>query len=77
MRDRARYGGNSLNIKDENCPPYSPFYIFVSGHIESAQIDDHDGICCKYDFMAGTDWSIVDVSSHIFKIFNNYSHNTL
>lgn len=35
MRDRTRYGGNYLNIKDENCPPYSPFYVFISGHIES------------------------------------------
>lgn len=61
LRDRTRYGGNYLNIKDENCPPYSPFYVFISGHIESGQINDYDGICCKYDFMAGTDWSIVEV----------------
>jgi hypothetical protein len=35
MRDRTRYGGNYLTIKDENCPPYSPFYEFIRGHIES------------------------------------------
>ena len=33
----------------------------MSGHIESGQISDGDGICCKYDFIAGTDWAIVDV----------------
>ena len=60
--DRARYGGNSLPIKDDSKPNYSPFYVFVSGNIESGQINEFDGICCKYDFMAGTDWSIVDVS---------------
>ena len=62
MRDRTRYGGNYLNIKDDKCPPYSPFYVFISGNIESGQISDYDGICCKYDFVAGTDWSIIDVS---------------
>ena len=35
IRDKVRYGGNSLPINDENRPPYSPFYVFISGHIES------------------------------------------
>ena len=65
MRDRSRLGGNYLNINDPNCPKFSPFYVFVNGHIESGQLTDYDGICCKYDFIAGVDWAIVDVSSTI------------
>lgn len=81
MIDRARYGGNNLNIKDENCPPYTPFYLFISGHIESGQINEYDGICCKYDFMTGTDWSIIDVRIHFVIEFNRVIkveyHNTV
>lgn len=63
LRDKQRYGGNYLNVKEgPNKPLYKPFYVFVSGHIESGQINESDGICCKYDFMAGTDWGIVEVS---------------
>jgi hypothetical protein len=62
VRDKARYGGNYLNLKENLKPGFSPFYVFVSGHIESGQINEHDGICCKYDFVAGTDWQIVEVS---------------
>lgn len=72
VRDKARYGGNYLNIKENIKPHYSPFYLFVSGHIESGQIDGHDGICSKYDFIAGTDWQIIEgnrsgVSQHSYK----------
>jgi hypothetical protein len=51
IRDRARYGGNYLNIKENIKPGYTPFYVFVSGHIESGQISEYDGLCCKYDFI--------------------------
>lgn len=61
MRDKARYGGNYLNLKENLKPGFTPFYVFVSGHIESGQIVEKDGLCCKYDFVAGTDWSIVEV----------------
>lgn len=44
----------------------------VCGHIESGELNDFDGICCKYDFVAGTDWAIIDgnksgVSQHCYK----------
>lgn len=66
-----RYGGNYLNVKEDKSK-YSGFHVLVSGHIESAQINDADGICAKYDFIAGTDWSIVEgnrtgVSQHAYK----------
>lgn len=33
-RDEAlRIGGNYMNVKDESCPPYTPFYLIVNGHI--------------------------------------------
>ena len=74
IRDRTRYGGNTLPINDENKPPYSPFYVFISGHIESGQINEFDGISCKYDFVAGTDWKRIDVSinSKTLIILNNF-----
>ena len=72
MKDKTRYGGNYLNVNDENKPPYSPFYLMICGHIESAEIPAYDGICCKYDFISGTDWGVVDgnksgVSQHSYK----------
>lgn len=53
MRDRARYGGNYMNVKGDEDLKYTPFYLFVSGHVESGEISNADGICCKYDYMAG------------------------
>lgn len=35
IRDKMRYGGNYLNVKEENPSSYSSFYLMVSGHIES------------------------------------------
>ena len=71
-RDRMRYGGNYLNIKEDDKGQYKGFYVLVSGHIESGQINDYDGMCAKYDFIAGTDWNIVEgnrtgVSQHAYK----------
>ncbi len=34
MRDKMRYGGNYLNVKDDK-QKYSAFHLLVSGHIES------------------------------------------
>jgi Ciliary basal body-associated, B9 protein len=70
-RDKMRLGGNYLNIKEDKAK-YSGFHVLVSGHIESAQINEYDGICAKYDFIAGSDWSIVEgnrtgVSQHAYK----------
>ena len=74
IRDKARYGGNYLNIDEGlNKGPCTPFYLFVSGHIESGQINESDGICCKYDFIAGQPfWKIIEgnrsgVSQHAYK----------
>lgn len=62
VRDKARYGGNYLNVKENQKPGFTPFYVFVSGNIESGQINENDGLCIKYDFVAGADWEIVEVS---------------
>ena len=35
VRDKARYGGNYLTLKESLKPNFTPFYVFVSGHIES------------------------------------------
>lgn len=35
LRDRTRYGGNYLNVNEKIKPQFTPFYVFVSGHIES------------------------------------------
>jgi hypothetical protein len=61
LRDKSRFGGNHLHIDDPRKLPFSTFNVFVSGHIESGQISESDGICCKYDFVAGTDWAIIEV----------------
>ncbi len=71
-RDKMRLGGNYLNVNDDKSKQYSGFNLLVSGHIESAQINEHDGICTKYDFIAGTDWNIIEgnrsgVSQHAYK----------
>lgn len=68
-----RYGGNYLPVKEGgDKSPYTGFYVLVSGHIESGQINEFDGICSKYDFIAGADWHIVEgnrsgVSQHAYK----------
>jgi len=28
-----KLGGNFLRVRDESCPPFTPFYLMVSGHI--------------------------------------------
>lgn len=62
MRDKSRYGGNYLPVSDPlNKQNFTPFHLFVSGHIESGQVNDYDGLCCKYDFIAGNDWQFVEV----------------
>ncbi len=71
VRDKMRYGGNYLNVKEDK-QKFSAFHVLVSGHIESGQINEYDGICAKYDFIAGPDWSIVEgnrtgVSQHAYK----------
>ena len=71
-RDKMRLGGNFLNVREDHEPEFSGFNVLVSGHIESGQVDEFDGLCSKYDFIAGTDWNIVEgnrtgVSQHAYK----------
>ncbi len=61
-----------MHVKGDEDLKYTPFYLFVSGHVESGEISNADGICCKYDYMAGSDWSVVEgnrsgVSQHAYK----------
>lgn len=60
--EAVKFGGNYLNVKDETCPPYTPFYVMVSGHIQSGTMNNHDGISCKFELLAGTDWQLFAVS---------------
>lgn len=61
-RDEAnRIGGNYLKVRDPTCPPYTPFYLMVTGHIQSGTINEKDGVCCMFDFHAGPDWQLHSV----------------
>lgn len=60
--EASRISGNYLPVKDETAPPYTPFYVVVSGQIQSGTMNDHDGVCCNFDFVAGTDWQVHSVS---------------
>jgi len=69
--DKLRIAGNHLNFKDLH-DKNSGFHVMVSGHIESGQINEYDGICAKFDFISGTEWSIIEgnrtgVSQHAYK----------
>ena len=46
--------------------------LSVTGMIESGQIPDENGVCCKYDIVHGKDWNLVSgnqtgVSQHAYK----------
>mmetsp|Transcript_147 Transcript_147/g.106 ORF Transcript_147/g.106 Transcript_147/m.106 type:complete len:90 (+) Transcript_147:122-391(+) len=58
IKDRARFGGNYMKVKGDENLKHQPFYLFVGGHIESGEFSYADGICCKYDYIAGNDWSL-------------------
>ena len=32
--------------------------LMITGQIESGQIPDENGICCKFDFTHGKDWHL-------------------
>jgi len=50
-RDEAtRIGGNYLRVRDQSCPPYTPFYVIVNGQIQSGTMNNRDGVCCSFDF---------------------------
>ena len=71
--DKLRIAGNHMNFKHDINDKNSGFFVMVSGHIESGQINEYDGICTKFDFIAGTEWTILDggnrtgVSQHAYK----------
>jgi hypothetical protein len=46
-------GGNNLKIHDPSCPPYTPFYVFINGHVQSGSMDNLDGVSCKFKFCSG------------------------
>jgi B9 domain-containing protein 1 len=69
--EQAKIGGNYLKVKDDNLP-YSAFHLMVVGHIQSGNINDRDGVSCKFEFHAGTDWQLVSgnkvgISQHAYK----------
>ena len=68
-------------VQHENAQPFNPkaqpktfFYVCITGQIESGDFRDLDGLCCKFDFVAGNDidWTVADgnssgISQHSFK----------
>ena len=62
MSNQMRIGGNYMNIEDPNKPPYSPFYLMTTGHVQSGTFDDQDGICAQFDIVGGQDWQVHSVS---------------
>ena len=60
-----RFGGNNLNIEDPEKPPFSAFYLMVTGHVQSGTFDNRDGICCAYHIEGGKDWQTHSVSTYI------------
>lgn len=66
-QNELRLGGNYLQVNDPNKPPYTPFYMMVTGHIQSGTFDGQDGICCHFDMACGTDWQVHSVSTSVSK----------
>lgn len=67
--ENMRFLGNGMPISDPNLPPYSPFYLMVTGAIESGTMNDKDGVSCQFNFTSGTDWHIHSVSRLFILIF--------
>jgi hypothetical protein len=44
----TRIGGNYMKVQDPTAPPYTPFYLMITGQIASGQVKELDGICCSY-----------------------------
>jgi len=61
----TRLGGNYMHVNDPNLPPYTPFYLMITGHIQSGTMDERDGICAVYSFNAGVDWQLHSVSKSV------------
>ncbi len=43
---------------DPRTQPISFFYVGISGHIESGEFKDLDGLSLKFDFVAGDHWKL-------------------
>ena len=57
-----RYGGNHLRVVDPNAPPYSPFYLMVTGHLQSGTMNEKDGVSASFNFVADSQWQKHSVS---------------
>ena len=52
-----KYHENTLEF-DPSTQPFSFFYLYVQGQIESGDFPELDGLALKYEFVHGTDWNI-------------------
>ena len=62
----------NLELHDPSIQPISFFYVGISGHIESGEFKDLDGLAIKFDFIAGDHWRLskgneTGISQHSFK----------
>jgi hypothetical protein len=60
--ENMRFLGNGMKIHDPFAEKYSPFYVMVTGAVESGTMNDTDGISCGFEFTSGTDWQLHSVS---------------
>ena len=52
-------------IRDDNKPPYTAWYLVVTGHIQSGTFEYSDGICCLFDIVSTKkEWEAISVSHH-------------
>lgn len=62
----------NMKVHDPSAQPISFFYLGISGHIESGEFKDLDGLSIKFDFIAGDHWKLSKgnesgISQHSFK----------
>ncbi len=65
-KDRYEHDEDTVAYrKADNMAPYNPklqtnayFYLAISGHIESGEFRDLDGVSIKFDFVAGKHWKL-------------------
>ena len=71
--DNLQYRRDQNMMKhDPSTQPVSFFYLGISGHIESGEFRDLDGVSIKFDFVAGDHWKLSKgnesgISQHSFK----------
>jgi hypothetical protein len=62
----------NLEHHNPSIQPISFFYVGISGHIESGEFRDLDGLAIKFDFVSGDHWKLSKgnesgISQHSFK----------